>query len=155
MSRYNDLTCQAAIDQGLSVQEPPTGVGHNLCDDKNLASSNAVVAWRTALWFWTNMRMSPVSNWGHKVWPAKTCSQVINSAQGDHTAVAGTIQVINGGLECIKGQEDLNDGGTFGKNMRRINNYIFVMQHLGITIDASKVWSDIMTRCYQGEGYTP
>ena len=33
MSMYNDLTCQAAVDQNLSVQNPP--VRHTTCSDKN------------------------------------------------------------------------------------------------------------------------
>ena len=79
----------------------------------------------------------------------------MNEATGDHTAVAGTIQVINGGLECIKGQIQQDDGGTFGKTMRRINNYLFALDKLGLQVDEKKVWSDIMTRCYQGEDFTP
>ena len=76
------------------------------------------------------MPMSPVSSWG-QVWPTKTCAQIMNAATGDHTAVAGTIQVINGGLECIKGQIQQDDGGTFGKTMRRINNYLFASTSSG------------------------
>lgn len=155
MSMFNDLTCQAARAQMLQVQAPPKGIGHDVCQDKNKVSSDAVVAWRSALWFWTNMPMSPVSSWGHKIWSKQTCAQVMNDKPGDHTALAGTIQVINGGLECIKGQIQQDDGGTFGKTMRRINNYLFVLDKLGVKVDQAKVWSDTMTRCYQGDDYTP
>ncbi len=92
---YNYKACGAAI-------------GENLLGQPTLVSTDGAITWETALWFW-------MTNDG-------------GTGKTPHTAIVGgsfggTIDAINGGLECNGPNEGANE---------RIDHYNFFTQALGV-----------------------
>ena len=86
-------------------------LGYDLLNNPNLVSTNAEVAWATALWFWMTQTGA---GW-------YTChSSMVNSY-----GFGQTVRTINGGIEC--------DGGATYAVQGRIDYYEEFCGILGVT----------------------
>ena len=92
------------IDAGAAI-------GVDLCANPDLVASNAEYTWMSAFWFWT-MNTGAVG---------KTCAQAVTEG-----SFGGTLQTINGGLECPA------VGGHYGSVTSRLNDYCRASTVLGV-----------------------
>ncbi|XP_047322537.1 basic endochitinase-like [Impatiens glandulifera] len=79
------------FNYGLAGQ----AIGIDLLKNPDLVATDAIVSFKTALWFW----MTPVSS-------NRSCHDVMtaaNTADGMVAGYGGTTKIINGGTECGKG----------------------------------------------------
>ncbi|PUZ40322.1 hypothetical protein GQ55_9G413600 [Panicum hallii var. hallii] len=89
-----------------NYQQAGDAIGEDLVGNPDLVSTNAVISFKTAIWFW--MTAQP---------PKPSCHDVIlgNWAPSDADAAAGRVpgygaitNIINGGVECGVGPNDAN-----------------------------------------------
>ncbi|RLN15760.1 chitinase 8-like [Panicum miliaceum] len=89
-----------------NYQQAGDAIGEDLVGNPDLVSTNAVISFKTAIWFW--MTAQP---------PKPSCHDVIlgNWAPSDADAAAGRVpgygaitNIINGGIECGVGPNDAN-----------------------------------------------
>jgi len=88
-----------------------SALGIDLVDNPDLVSTNATVAWQTAIWFWMTSTGAT----------STTCHSAIDNGTG----FGETIQIINGGLEC--------NGGNPADVQDRVNFYNQFCGTLGVS----------------------
>jgi hypothetical protein len=100
------LPCSHAPRRQANYQQAGDAIGEDLVGNPDLVSTNAVISFKTAIWFW--MTAQP---------PKPSCHDVIlgNWAPSDADAAAGRVpgygaitNIINGGFECGVGPNDAN-----------------------------------------------
>ena len=161
MDRWDSLLCARAAAEARVPLPPPRGVGADLCAHKHLAATDVHMAWRTGIWFWMNKWVSPGAQWGYEKYGKRTSHALLRAAPpGDFGApFAASVQQINGGLECLRGEaqgfSSRDRGGGFSRTARRANAYVYALEQLGVPAmvagwDARRVWQDAMSTCFRG-----
>lgn len=113
-----NLSCKDVGEEAFAP--PPQGVGANICGkNRKKVYSDPIISWSTGIWYWVNRPMSEQATWGYRVFGAKSCHQIMQSDDCSTNCFAGTIQVINGALEC-SGEQNIN------KTNSRIDFYIHI-----------------------------
>jgi len=81
-------------------------LGLDLVGNPNLVSSDAVVSFRTAMWFWMTAQGNKPSS--HDVALGRWTPTAADNAAGRVPGYGVITNIINGGLECGMGQNDAN-----------------------------------------------
>ena len=83
-------------------------LGLDLLSKPQLVTSDGVVAWKTALWFWMTPQSPKPS--AHDVMVGKWAPSSADLAAGRKPGFGMTVNIINGGLECgIPGDSRVKD----------------------------------------------
>lgn len=100
------------------------GNKHILLDNPGLVETDAVVAFKTAIYFWMTPETHKPS--AHDVMIGKWQPNAKDKAAGRTPGFGMTIVIVNGALECNKGEDNysMND---------RIGFYQFFLKKLGVT----------------------
>lgn len=92
------------FDSNYNYGPAGQAIGYNLLNDPDKVANDAVISFKTAIWFW----MTPQS-------PKPSCHQVITNQWNPTAADTGAgrypgygvvTNIINGGLECGRGYDD-------------------------------------------------
>ncbi|KAM3409508.1 hypothetical protein ACQJBY_002049 [Aegilops geniculata] len=81
-------------------------IGKDLVSNPDLVSTDAVVSFRTAMWFWMTAQGNKPSS--HDVALRRWTPTAADTAAGRVPGYGVITNIINGGLECGMGQNDAN-----------------------------------------------
>lgn len=82
-------------------------LGVDLVSNPDLVSTDAVISWKTALWFWLTSQSPKPSS--HDVMLGNWTPTEADSAAGRVPGYGVTTNIINGGIECGHGENNAND----------------------------------------------
>lgn len=99
-----------------------SAIGVNLLNNPDLVANDAVVSFKTALWFWMTAQQPKPS--AHDVITGRWSPSVADSAAGRVPGFGVITNIINGGMECNRGSNALMDN--------RIGFYRRYCQILGV-----------------------
>jgi chitinase len=89
-------------------------VGYNILANPNQVSSDPVLAFKTALWFWTTA--SPPKPSCHDVMIGNWTPSSADIAAGREPGFGETINIINGGVECDQTSTAASNRITYYQN---------------------------------------
>lgn len=89
-------------------------VGYNILANPNQVSSDPVLAFKTALWFWTTA--SPPKPSCHDVMIGNWTPSSADIAAGREPGFGETINIINGGIECDQTSSAASNRITYYQN---------------------------------------
>jgi hypothetical protein len=89
-------------------------VGYNILANPNQVSNDPVLAFKTALWFWTTA--SPPEPSCHDVMIGNWTPSSADIAAGREPGFGETINIINGGIECDQTSAAASNRITYYEN---------------------------------------